>query len=109
MLSLTRFLNKIIIKWDRGMKNGFIGNTDSTSLTLSLKSVPKIGEREGDLIMYLEEVFLFSYIFILLFNFKYLYLFIYTEKYVCSLRGQRRQKKYSYLIYFPKFSNSKGI
>ena len=75
------------------MKNGFIGNTDSTSLTLSLKSVPKIGEREGDLIMYLEEVFLFSYIFILLFNFKYLYLFIYTEKYVCSLRGQRRQKK----------------
>lgn len=83
MLSLTRFLNKIIIKWERGMKNGFIGNTDSTSLTLSLKSVPKIGEREGDN-MYLEEVFLF--------NFKYLYLFIYTEKYVCSLRGQRRQK-----------------
>ena len=65
------------------MKNGFIGNTDSTSLTLSLKSVPKIGEREGDN-MYLEEVFLF--------NFKYLYLFIYTEKYVCSLRGQRRHK-----------------
>ena len=59
--------------------------------------------------MNLEKVFLFSYISIFLFNLKYLSIHLYIK--ICSqFKGSKKAKiKQWYLIYFPKFSNSKGI